>query len=379
MDFDLGEGEKRLQAGARRLAGELAQEGLPGEAGAAVVKRILGRLVPGLAAAGYLEGLFDAPASRLQAGAVGRLVAGAEIATISPALYLGLAADLDLFGWLVARFFRGEAREEILAPLAEGKIAGGVALHEHAGNFDGGDVALEGAAWGDDRLLSGAKRHVVLAPAADLLAVVGKDGGEGALFLVETGQEGVAIGPALRTAGLGSLPVADVRLEGCRVGPRRVAMPGSGIDLAALVAQRENLVLSTAALGVMQRAFDAARTFADEAEGGRKPAMAYQENRFRLAEMFTLIRTSRLMLERAAWMLQENEPQASTVNACAKVFITESAEQVASIALRVLGKAGTLAGNRAEESFRDAAFTKAAGQSCEALRMLIADDCLARV
>jgi alkylation response protein AidB-like acyl-CoA dehydrogenase len=379
MNFDLSEGERRLQDEAGRLAGDIAKDGFTGEADAPRTRDLLGRLLPGLGAAGYLEGLLDAPASRPHAGAVARLVAGMEIAARSPALYLALAADLDLFGWLVARFFQGEERERILAPLAAGKMTGCVALHEHAGNFDGGHVALEGAARVDDRLLSGRKCHVVLAPAADLLAVVGKDGGEGALFLVEAGQEGVRIGPALRTAGFGSLPVADVSLEGCLVGRGRVAKAGDGAALAALVAERENLVLSTAAVGVMQRAFDAARAFADEAEGGRRPAMAYQENRFRLAEMFTLLRTSRLMLDRAAWMLQENQPQASTVNACAKVFVTESAEQVASIALRVMGKAGTLMGNRAEESLRDSKFTQAAGQSCEALRMLVADDCLAQV
>jgi alkylation response protein AidB-like acyl-CoA dehydrogenase len=377
VNFDLAEGEKRLQAEAGRLAGELAKAGLPGEADALRMRDLLGRLVPGLAAAGYLEGLLDPQASKPHAGVLARAVAGEEIAKRSPALYLALAADLDLFGWLVARLFQGEEREAILAPLAAGKLAGCVALHEHAGNFDGGHVALEAQVRGDDRLLSGTKCQVFLAPEADRIAVVGKDGGEGALFLVEAGQEGVRIGPALRTAGFGSLPIADVSLEGCLVGPRRVARAGAG--LAALVAQRENLVLSTAAVGVMQRAFDAARALADGAESGRRPAMAYQENRFRLAEMFTLLRTSRLMLHRAAWMLQENQPQASTVGACTKVFLTESAEQVASIALRVMGKAGNLMGNRAEESLRDSKFTQAAGQSCEALRMVIADDCLAQV
>jgi len=64
---------------------------------------------------------------------------------------------------------------------------------------------------------------------------------------------------------------------------------------------------------------------------------------------------------------------------CAKVFCAESAEQVASNALQILGGNGYLKGNPAEEAYREAKYLQIAGTSTEISRIKLGDEVLERV
>jgi alkylation response protein AidB-like acyl-CoA dehydrogenase len=381
MNFDLGDIEKGLKKEVRRLfSPEAMRQIAAGGQGdpRADMKRALGRILPGLKQAGYCDSLAaaSAPGAGPFAGALAMACAGEEIAALSPSLWMAVGICVDLFGWLLARFGNDAHREKFLEPLMRGELVGTVALHEHTGSFDAGWTELMGARKENGWAVSGLKRHVALAPAADVFAVVGDCEGDGALFLVEAGKSGVTVGGDVMTAGFSSLPSADVRLQECLVENEDAIMMPGGAEVKAQLLAREDLLLTAAAMGAMQRAFDAARRSADRKEGGRKPAMGYQEIRYRLAEMYALMRTSRFMLQRAAWMLQEGQEEAETVAACAKVFVTESAEAVSSGAMRVMGREGTVRGNAALEGLADAKLAQAAGRSCEERRMAIADDCL---
>ncbi len=64
----------------------------------------------------------------------------------------------------------------------------------------------------------------------------------------------------------------------------------------------KDLTQAAAALGIMQRVFEAATTHAKTTrEDGRK-RIGRQEYGFRLAEMLTLFQTAELLAYRAAWM-----------------------------------------------------------------------------
>ncbi len=126
----------------------------------------------------------------------------------------------------------------------------------------------------------------------------------------------------------------------------------------------------------MKRSLDAALTFARGHASGNKPIIAYQEVGFKLAEMVTLFQTSQLLAYRAAWMAEAGDREAAVLAHCAKVFCTESAEEVASHALQILGGQGYIRGNPAEGGYRDAKYLQIAGTSSEISRMKIADNVL---
>ena len=62
--------------------------------------------------------------------------------------------------------------------------------------------------------------------------------------------------------------------------------------------------------------------------------------------------------------------------ALSKVFFAESAEEVASKALQIMGGQGYIHGNPVEEGFRDAKHVQITGTSTEISRMKIGDSVL---
>ena len=78
-------------------------------------------------------------------------------------------------------------------------------------------------------------------------------------------------------------------------------------------------------------------------------------------------------------MAEEGDREAGVLAHCAKVFATESAEEIASQALQILGGHGYLLGNLAEEGYRDAKYLQIAGTSSEISRMKIGDATLSAV
>jgi len=123
----------------------------------------------------------------------------------------------------------------------------------------------------------------------------------------------------------------------------------------------------------MKAAFEAARDYAKAHKSGGKPIIAYQEVGFKLAEMLTLFQTSQLFAYRAAWGADENPKDADSLTLSAKVFLTESAEKVASFALQILAGSGYQAGNAAERAFRCSKYLQIAGTSTEISRVKIGD------
>lgn len=367
MNYDLDEKDKKLKDEFRSVF--TAENMAAAEASGSVVRHFLSLLkdtsyMPALGQ----EGRFS---SRPFDGALGFAAAGEEAARLSPSLFLGLGYSLELFGWLVARLGSPEQRRSFLEPMLEGKLLGCAAMREHAGSFDSGAVNLPAGIKGDDRELTGKKRQVVMARHADAAIVPARAGDAVMLLIVPLGSEGLTLGPDGDYPGFQDLGLCDIELAGCRVTPDRVIEPPAGMDVMAGMQAREDLILAVACMGVMTRAFLEALGRADRKEKGAKPAMAFQEFRYRLAEMFALIRTSRLLLWRAAWMLQEGAHDAAAVLACAKVFVTETAESVVSAAHQVMGPRSCEAG-ALDHAFHFAKAAQVWGRSSEALRMSIA-------
>jgi alkylation response protein AidB-like acyl-CoA dehydrogenase len=126
----------------------------------------------------------------------------------------------------------------------------------------------------------------------------------------------------------------------------------------------------------MKTAFESAKAYAKAHRTGGKPIIAFQEIGFKLSEMLTLFQTAQLFAYRTAWAADHNSKEAESLTLCAKVFCTESAEQVAGEALKILGGSGYISGNAAEQAYRCAKYGQIAGTSTEIARVKIGDAAL---
>ncbi len=301
-----------------------------------------------------------------------------ELARFSPSLLVSIEYSTRLFGWIISRYGKARHLQEFLPPLQKGTLLGALAMAESSQNFPEKEIKTLGQKEGNSFRVSGRKKQVINAPMADCLAVTGKINENWAVFLIRSDQEGLSVGEPQKTLGLNGLARSDITLNHCLVPEDQVIGPFSTPDFLAELQTRSNLIVTTASLGVMDRAFWAAKKYATESQDGPKPLRAYQTISFKLAEMFTLFQTSQWMLYRTAWMLEAQVAGAETMAAATKVFVTEAVESVAQEAMQIMAGEGFLAGNAVEECYRDARFGPISGDTSEVLRLRIADDCLAK-
>ncbi|MFP4257318.1 MAG: acyl-CoA dehydrogenase family protein [Desulfobacterales bacterium] len=374
MDYDFTEAEFAFFADIEeRIKGNgsldaLECKGASGDAGH--IRRLLGAL----ADTEYLK-LGVEPVEGLS-GHLALMGAMEVFADISPSAYLSVEASARLFGRAVSRWAGPEQKKRYLEPVLAGNALGALALSEASMNIENDPLATTGEKHGDSVIVNGAKQYVINAPVADWIAAAGVCRGHHALFVIEKETPGLMIDPWLETMGYQGTPISGVTLDNCEIPADRVIYPEQDLNMPAAVRMWENQVLLGASLGLAKTAFDSARDYAKHHKSGGRPVIAYQEVGFKLAEMLTMMQTSRLLAYRAAWSLESEPAESDGLIMCAKVFCTESCERICSEALKILSASGYIHGSPAERAYRCAKFGQIAGTSTEIARMKIGDAAL---
>jgi alkylation response protein AidB-like acyl-CoA dehydrogenase len=337
----------------------------------AISLRQLGRL----AEIGYLQaGTGPNAANRTLA----LIAAQEQLARVSGSLFLAVETAARLFGGLLHGFGRGKDLTDILEPLRRGELIAAVALSE----TEERDAQEGPITWarqdGDGYVLTGRKSFVTNSPIADFVAVWADSGGKPVVCLIEPTLDGVSIGPRLRTLGYNGLAVASIEFKDVKVAANRVLGPFDNREPLDYLLLMQDLVLTMASVGLIHRVVYETKDYAQSHLKGGKPIFRFQEIRFKLAEMLTLLQTAQLLAYRAGWLYSIGDKEAASVMHCAKVFSSESAEQVTALAMQIMAGQGYLWDNPVQRSYREAKYASIAGTTSEVARMAIADELLRR-
>lgn len=298
------------------------------------------------------------------------------LASASPSLFLSAEMNIRFFGTLIALYGSSEQKEELLPALKEGSLIGAVGFTETGMSMENMAMETAGTPKEGSIILSGCKPYVLNGPIADLIAVAGKYEAEKSglgFFLVNKASTGLLIGPGLPTTGFEGTAISSITLNDCPIHHKNMIGPFFEKGIFTKLRAWEDQILTIAGLGLMQRSYKSALKYAREHKSGGKPIIAYQEIAFKLAEMLTLLQTSQLLAYRAAWMDETGDREADILARCAKVFCSESAQEVTNQAMQILGIHGYCSHNQVEEGYRDARYLQVAGTSSEISRMKIAD------
>ena len=111
--------------------------------------------------------------------------------------------------------------------------------------------------------------------------------------------------------------------------------------------------ISAQAVGISQGAFDDARSHIKEREQFGHPVAEFQGLQFMLADMATAIDAARLMTHRAAALCDAGEPFSREAS-MAKLFATDTAMQVTTDAVQLLGGYGYMEEFPVARRMRDA-------------------------
>jgi alkylation response protein AidB-like acyl-CoA dehydrogenase len=191
-------------------------------------------------------------------------------------------------------------------------------------------------------------------------------------IVVEKDAPGLSFGKPEKKLGWHSQPTAMVMFEDCRVPvANRIGEEGDGFKIAMMGLDGGRLNVAACSLGGARACLEAAREhLAVRTQFGRRLA-EFQALRFRLADMATELEAARLMVHRAASLLDEGAPDATFHCAMAKRFATDVGFRVCNDALQLFGGYGYLRDYPIERHLRDVRVHQILEGTNEIMRVII--------
>ena len=288
----------------------------------------------------------------------------------------------NMCAWMIDSYGTPAQRERWVPQLAGMDAIAGYCLTEPGAGSDAAALRTRAVRDGSDYVLDGVKQFISGAGASDLYVVMARTGAEGpkgiSAFVVEKDTPGVSFGPNELKMGWNAQPTAQVIFEQARVpadallgGPQGEGT-GFGIAMNGLNGGRINI--AACSLGAAQACLDKAVAYMGERKQFGSALSEFQALRFRVADMATDLEAARLMVHRAAQMLDDNAPDKTVAAAKAKRLATDTGFNVVNEALQLHGGYGYLADYGIERYLRDVRVHQILEGTNEVMRLIISRD-----
>ena len=275
-----------------------------------------------------------------------------------------------------------EQKRRFLPRLASGELRGALSLSEPDAGSDTRNISCRAVRDGDEYAVTGTKTWVTNGQRAGLVALAARTE-EGISCLMVEKEPGPRSGGITVSRNIGKLGYKGIETVEMAYDDHRVPIdallgdPGRGLAyiLAALEIGRINI--AARAVGVARAAFDCALAYAQERHTFGKPIAEHQAIQLKLADMATRLEAARLLTRSAAERKQAGE-RCDVEAGMAKLFASETALELATEAMRILGGVGYTTDFPVERYFRDAPLMIIGEGTNEIQRLVIARGLLAR-
>ena len=359
-----------------------AQEALPAlvdgaEGDLDAVYRCVRRLVSELGRAGLLRVCVPAAYGGLRENLdVRSLCLAREILGRASGLADFALAMQGLGSAPVTLFGREDQKQALLPGIASGALVGAFALSEPDAGSDVGAIATTATRDGDAWRLDGVKTWISNAGLADRYVVFARTGeGPGtkglSAFIVDADTRG--LDASERIDVIAPHPLGTLRMTDCRVpGDRLLGQPGQGFKIAMATLDVFRSTVGAAALGFARRALDESLTRTRKRRIFGQALADFQLTQVSLGDMAIAIDASALLVYRAAWTKDVVGTRVTREASMAKLFATESAQQVIDAAVQLFGGLGVVRGTTVERLYREIRALRIYEGASEVLKLVVA-------
>lgn len=270
-----------------------------------------------------------------------------------------------------------EVRAELLPGLASGELVATNAMTEQEAGSDVSRISVTAQPRDGEYVLDGEKSFASNAPASDVIvtyAVTNPRAGFLGIsaFVVPSDLPGVDLGDPFEKMGLSSCPAGPVRFSGCHVpGRYLLGAPGRGAAIFQDSMAWERACLFAGYLGLMERQLERCVGHAAKRKQFGRRLSAFQAVSHRIADMIHRLESSRLLLYRACWLMDDGRDAAQAI-AVAKLGVSEAAVANSLDAVQLFGGRGYLRAEGIEADLRDAVPSTLFSGTSEIQRELIA-------
>ncbi len=256
-----------------------------------------------------------------------------------------------------------EAQKKRYLPKLTSDTVGAYALSEAGSGSDAFALQTKAELKGSDFVLNGRKLWITNGKEAGLFILFATvDASKGykgiTAFLVEKGFSGFTVGKKEDKLGIRASSTCELILEDCRVPKENVlGEAGKGYKIAIETLNEGRIGIGAQMLGVARGAWEYAAKYAQERKQFGKPIAEFQGVQFQIAQMATEIEAARLMVYNAARMKDSGTDFVKEA-AMTKLFASQVAERVTSLAIEIYGGYGFTKDYPVEKYWRDAKIGK---------------------
>jgi alkylation response protein AidB-like acyl-CoA dehydrogenase len=283
-----------------------------------------------------------------------------------------------------------ELKQKYLSKLAAGEGGFSYALSEPDAGSDAGAMktraAREETSDGIFYVLNGVKRWITNAGESEYYTVMAvtdpekQTRGGISAFVVERSDEGVSFGAPEKKLGIKGSPTREVYLDNVRIpADRMIGEEGTGFTTAMKTLDHTRVTIAAQAVGVAQGALDYALGYAQERQQFGRPIADFQGLQFLLADMGMKVEAARQLTYAAAGRSERGDADLTFFGAAAKCFASDTAMQVTTDAVQVLGGYGYTRDYPVERMMRDAKITQIYEGTNQVQRIVMARQLLAGV
>ncbi len=258
----------------------------------------------------------------------------------------------------IVKFGTEEQKQRFLPKLASGEWIGGFALTEPHTGSDAAAIRTRARRDGDSYVLNGAKQFITSGKNGQVIivfAVTDPEAGKKGIsaFIVPTDTPGYEVVRVEEKLGQHASDTCALAFNDMRIPAElRLGAEGEGLKIALANLEGGRIGIASQSVGMARAAFEAACAYAKERVTFGRPIFEHQAIGFRLADMATRIEAARQMVLHAAALREAGRP-CLTEASMAKLFASETAEQVCSAAIQIHGGYGYLNDFPVERIYRD--------------------------
>jgi acyl-CoA dehydrogenase len=276
-----------------------------------------------------------------------------------------------------------EQKEKFLKPFTESYKIASFCLTEPGNGSDAGGIKTTIKEDGDHFIVSGEKMWITNAGFADLFVLYGTS--DPALkhkgiscIVIDPKTEGITVGKPEKKMGHRCSDTRGITFSNVRVPKENlIGKIGEGWTIAMKTLDHSRPLVAASALGGAQCALDHSVNYAKERVQFKVPISNHQAIQFMVADMAMKVEASRLLVTKAAWLLDKGESN-TQVASYAKAFASDSCMQICTDAVQIYGGYGYSVEYPVEKLMRDAKLLQIYEGTSQIQRIVIAKEIFSR-
>ncbi|HET8943674.1 MAG TPA: acyl-CoA dehydrogenase [Dehalococcoidia bacterium] len=235
-----------------------------------------------------------------------------------------------------------QQKDWVLPKIASGELIMTMALTEPSAKWTADGVTLTAKKEGNDYVLNGTKLFVPDAHVSDRMIVVTRTGGSGedgiTLFFVDSKAPGIKF-EQLKT--IAADKQSEVTFENVKVpAENMLGQEGKGWPIVQKTQKVATVAACAYLVGLSQMDFDTTLNYAKERVQFGRPIGSFQAIQHKLADAVIDVDGSRFITYKAAWSLQEGEPDADLMISMAKAWTSDASRRVVAHGQQIHGGIG---------------------------------------